>query len=173
MRPACVVVIFACALAACSDSRPSPPASLETGAASPSAASGTPALSAPCPGVVKNRELPSWARTPGFRKGARPNHVIGVNKKLAGVLFGYPLYAPPRPGKSNKILWIVRESTLKTTSTLTIKASLREAPELAVTRSVLYRPGSSGLDLPRAGCWRFEISWDGGADVVTIPYAAP
>lgn len=162
MRPACVVVIFACALAvsACSDARPSPPASRETGAAS-------------CPAVVKNRELPSWARTPGFRKGAKPNHVIGVNKKLAGVLFGYPLYAPPRPGKSNKILWIVRESTLKTTSTLTIRASLREAPELAVTRSVLYRPGSSGLDLPRAGCWTFEISWDGGADVVTLPYLAP
>jgi hypothetical protein len=41
--------------------------------------------------------------------------------------------------------------------------------EVAVEREVEGGPGPSIIDVPAAGCWRFELSWPGHADQVYVP----
>ena len=86
-----------------------------------------------------------------------------------GVLFGWPLTAPAARDHQNKILWVARASDGG--DPLRITARL-EGSEVAAVREVKGGPGPSIVDLPAAGCWRFDLTWSGRADRVYVPYRA-
>jgi hypothetical protein len=60
----------------------------------------------PCHPVVRQRVLPSWARTGFSDPRPRMPHSIARHGRIAALLFGFPLTAPPREDVSNKILWV-------------------------------------------------------------------
>jgi len=108
--------------------------------------------------------LPAWART-GFSE-AEPKmpHVVGDDGRIAAVLFGDPLLAPPDPDRANKILWVARE-TPQPPARLTIRA---QQGDRTLTRTVDVGPSS--VDLPQ-GCWHLELSWTGGGhDTLDLAY---
>jgi hypothetical protein len=118
-----------------------------------------------CGTAVDRGVLPKWART-GF-SDPRPQmpHVIGSRGELAAILFGDPLTAPPRPDRSNKILWVARRTPPPGPLRLVAEGGGR-----TLTRVVENGPGPSGVDLP-AGCWRITATWPGGEDVLELGYA--
>jgi hypothetical protein len=109
--------------------------------------------------------LPAWARTGFSDPEPKMPHVVGERGRIAAVLFGDPLIAPPSPDRSNKILWVSRE-TPDPPAQLTIRATQGDR---SVTRTVDVGP--SFVDLP-AGCWRLSLSWTGGhEDTLDLAYA--
>jgi hypothetical protein len=88
---------------------------------------------------------------------------------IVGVLFGWPLTAPPSRDRQNKILWVARVS--EGGDPLRITARLASS-DVVARRQVQGGPGPSIIDLPAAGCWRFELTWSGHDDQLWIPYQA-
>ena len=120
---------------------------------------------APCSARVDRGVLPKWARTGFSEPKPRVAHVIGRRGELAAILFGDPLTAPPRPDRSNKILWVARRTPPPGPLRLSAESEGR-----TLTRVVENGPGPSGVDLP-AGCWRISASWPGGRDELELSYA--
>jgi hypothetical protein len=117
---------------------------------------------------VRTDVLPPWART-GF-SDPEPSgipYVMGSNGQIIGVLFGFPLRAPPSPEHGNKILWVPR--AVDGPGPLLIDARL-DGSDLRVTRTVPEGPGPSGVDLPRPGCWHLQLRWPGAVDAVDLRY---
>ncbi|GAA4685100.1 hypothetical protein [Phytohabitans rumicis] len=142
------------------------------GSPTPTAAPTTaPASTAPastvCAAGVRTDPLPEWARA-GFSGDSHPPYVLGARGDIAAILFGYPLAAPPRPDRSNKILWVSR-LPLQPGSPLKIKARMAGAGE-PVLREV--QPGPSIVDLPAAGCWHLYLSWSEHTDEIDLGYMA-
>lgn len=121
-----------------------------------------------CDGAIEMSPLPTWARA-GFTPPDGPvAHVMGLGGEIVGVVFGYPFHAPPLAGRGNKILWVARTSEASGNA-LKIHATLNGS-RLAVDREVAGGPGPSIIDMPRAGCWTFKLSWSGHQDGLAIPY---
>jgi hypothetical protein len=118
----------------------------------------------PCVGDVDRGVLPKWARTGFSDPEPRMPHVIGRRGELAAVLFGEPLVAPTDPDRSNKILWVARETPEPGPLRLVGTAGSR-----TVTRVVESGPGPSIVDLP-AGCWSVLATWSGGHDELDLRY---
>ncbi len=116
------------------------------------------------------KELPTWARA-GFTDGARMRYVIGDSGQIAAVLFGHPLSAPPSDDHNNKILWRPRHVD-GPSGPLTITGIL-DGTDITVTRTLRNGPGPSIVDLPRPGCWRLTLSWDGYVDTLAVHYHRP
>jgi hypothetical protein len=113
---------------------------------------------------VERGVLPEWARTGFSDPEPKMPHVVGNSGQIAAVLFGDPLTSPPAPDRSNKILWVARE-TPQPPAQLTIQA---RQGDRTVTRKVDVGP--SYVDLP-AGCWRLSLSWTGGhKDTLDLQY---
>jgi hypothetical protein len=115
--------------------------------------------------------VPEWAST-GFSDGARIPYVMGERGRIAALLFGWPLAAPPSTEHSNKILWRPRKPAVPPYAPMLIKAQLYGGTT-PVTRTVPGGPGPSIVDLPTAGCWHLELTWPGGADSLNLPYSPP
>lgn len=91
----------------------------------------------------------------------------GVHGDIVGVTFGQSLTSPPYPrGRQNKILWVARVSAL---GPLSVVASLMKS-DIAVVQRVQGGPGPSIIDMPAAGCWRFDLTWAGYSDQLYVPY---
>jgi hypothetical protein len=117
-----------------------------------------------CAGVDRG-VLPTWARTGFSDPEPRMPHVISRRGRLVAILFGDPLTAPPRPDRSNKILWVVRATSAS--GPLRIRAWSNGRSR---TRVVESGPGPSIVDLP-AGCWTVQARWPGGRDELDLRYA--
>jgi hypothetical protein len=109
----------------------------------------------PCTPRVEQGVLPVWAR--GGFSSPRPRlpHVVGMQGKIAALVFGYPLLSPPGASRSNKILWVLR-SPLAPLSDLRITAQRMQGVRPIgppVLRTVRGGPGPSIVDLrsPDAG----------------------
>lgn len=117
---------------------------------------------------VQNSVLPTWARA-GFTdpKPVMP-HVLSDNGKIIAILWSrsHPLNAPPLHDQNNKILWVSPDYGIP----LVIHARLGDT---TVTRKVAGGPGPSIIDMPRAGCWTFDLSWGGHHDTLRLPYDRP
>ncbi|SPL96461.1 unnamed protein product [[Actinomadura] parvosata subsp. kistnae] len=87
------------------------------------------------------------------------------------ILFGYPLFSPPRPDRGNKILWVSR-LPLVPSDPLRIEARLG-GTGTPVRTKVGGGPGPSLIDLPGAGCWRLRLSWSSHTDTIDLEYVAP
>jgi hypothetical protein len=122
-----------------------------------------------CGSSVQRAPLPTWARD-GFHPPDQTTvFVQGAGGEIVGVLFGWPLTAPPARDHQNKILWVARTS--EGGDPLRIDASLVGSDDV-VQRQVEGGPGPSIIDMPTAGCWRFDLVWSGHHDQVSVPYAA-
>ena len=131
--------------------------------------------SLPCTNTLKTSPLPEWARA-GFSPPETPvAHVAAVRGDMVGVVFGYPLHAPkPEPGHGNKILWVGNPDAAvgthdgtATPGKLNIHATLN-GTGLTADRAVAVGP--SYVDMPRAGCWTFTLTWGSHQDQVAVPY---
>ena len=139
-------------------------------AAPAGAATQAPAVCAPS---VQNGVLPPWAR--GGFSGTRPKiaHITGASGSIMAILFAQPLEAPPAKTHNNKILWVPRED-INTYTNLRISAQRMDGTRnlgKPVTRVVGGGPGPSIIDLPAAGCWRFDLKWAGHRDTLDLRYA--
>lgn len=113
--------------------------------------------------------LPEWARvlTP---PETPTNYFEGVNGHIVGVPFGWPLRTVQPSGRANKILWVASRTT--GSGPLRILATREESGE-KVTREVSNGPGPSIIDMPRDGCWRFDLEGTGGSDQMHVRYGDP
>jgi hypothetical protein len=129
----------------------------------------------PCRSPVRRGVLPVWARTGFSDPRPRLPHVLGRRGLLAALIFGYPLSAPPTRDHGNKILWVSR-ARLRPGADLRLTARRMEGNRAVggvVVRVVRGGPGPSGIDLPRAGCWRLHAAWSGHVDTLDLVYRAP
>jgi hypothetical protein len=165
-RRAALVLVAALALtAACSNAAHSPAGSTSRGAARP-AAGGRSAGS--CGSDVTRDALPAWARTGFHGDGSGVPHVFGEHGDIVAVLFDYPPVASSDSNAGNKILWVSRLPQ-QPMQPLTIKAAL-DGTTTSVSREIAGGPGPSGVDLPKAGCWRLALSWSGHTDTMRLTF---
>jgi hypothetical protein len=121
-----------------------------------------------CSYDVRRDVLPAWART-GFSDPSPSGvpYVMGTRGDILGVLFGYPLKAPPvNAGPTNKILWVSR---VPVTTGDTLRISAQRDGE-TVSREVAGGPGPSTVDLPVPGCWHLTLTWSGHTDTMDLRY---
>ena len=172
-----VVSVLGVAIAAlasgCSSSAPPAPAPpLSTGSVSlgsppkPSTTSTVDRASWRCPDRV-NVALPTWARA-GWNPPTQPVlHLVGTDQAIVAVPFGWPLRDPAHQPRdhANKVLWIAKAGG----GPLHIVATEQGTGE-TVTKELPNGPGPSIVDMPRAGCWRFALSWGDQRDEMFIRY---
>jgi hypothetical protein len=137
------------------------------------AAAASPAAAAPpaCHPTVHDGLIPSWAR--GGFSSPRPHMPFALSRhhRIAALVFGFPLVAPPDARRSNKILW-VSHARLVPGDDLRISAQrMRGTTSVGPPkhRVVDGGPGPSGVDLP-AGCWRLTLRWSGHHDTIDLRY---
>jgi hypothetical protein len=155
-----LAAVIACG--ACAQSTPS---------ALPSSASASRDL--PCATTLSPTPLPTWAQA-GFSPPDQPaTQIRGVNDLIVGVVFGDPLRAPNIAGHGNKILWVMNpvDTGLHPSNDpdLKIHATLN-GTATAVDRTILGGPGPSLVDMPKPGCWTFNLSWSGRSDRLALLY---
>lgn len=143
------------------------------GSAAPAATTATASAVTGCGSRVETGSLPDWADA-GFSGDARVPHVFGAKGDIVAVLFAHPLRQVRDDGSNNKILWVARAATTSpdpvAPATLVITARL-DGTDTQVIREVPGGPGPSIIDLPRAGCWRLDLSWSGHTDTMDLVYA--
>jgi hypothetical protein len=122
-----------------------------------------------CDDAVRRAPLPTWARGGFTPPDQTTTYVQAAGGDIVGVLFGWPLTAPPSRDRQNKILWLARVG--EGGDPLRITARLASS-DVVVRRQVQGGPGPSIIDLPAAGCWRSELTWSGHDDQLWIPYQA-
>ena len=151
MRAVLVVSVLTLALTSCTGSPsaqktpgPSPPVSSST----PQPTRDTTPVSLPC------------------NRGAQKLVVVGAEHKIEGTLAGRPLMSPPARDHNNKILWAAKQAGR---DDLMVSASLN-GTDLQVQRRVDGGPGPSIINVPRAGCWTFSLTWGSHHDVVAVRY---
>ena len=168
-----VLAVTGCATASPSPSRATPSRAAPSGAtqsrATPGTTPGSDAASSGC-ADVRPAVLPTWARAGFSDAEPRAPFVLGHAGRILGVLFGYPLLAPPDPGRGNKILWVSRE--VPPPGSLVIEARM-DGRSTPVLREVSGGPGPSIIDLPAAGCWHLTLRWSGQSDTLDLRYNQP
>jgi hypothetical protein len=166
-------LVAASLLSACTATTQTP-----AGTSNPSA---PPHGSSSCLSEIRVGPLPDWARAGFSPPGQEVRRVEGIGSQILGVVFADPLRAPAPKGYGNKILWLVPPGATQvtagvaqqdTSSALRIDATLIGS-QVTVRRTVPGGPGPSLIDMPRAGCWRFELAWDGHRDTLVLPYLPP
>jgi hypothetical protein len=100
-------------------------------------------------------------------------YVVAVPQTAAGFIFGYPLRAGHPVNPSNKILWVV--DFPRSGSLLQITGQLSDANEPSVNESVPPASGPGAIypsivDVPKPGCWRFDLSWSSQHAAVYLAY---
>ena len=98
---------------------------------------------------------------------------LGRSGEIAALVFGFPLAVPPSTAHTNKILWVSRQGT--TADRLDISAQRMDGATpvgAPVKHTIAGGPGPSIVDLPAAGCWRFNLSWADRTDSLDLEYAA-
>jgi hypothetical protein len=123
---------------------------------------------------------PTKGTTPAWAASANPPgswpHIVAPDGNVVAVVFGAPLAAPPRADKTNKILWIVRQP--RDGHALEITATL---PGSGVGAVHVSRPADSSpgeiyptiVDVPRAGCWHFDLVWNHHRSSMNLAYTRP
>lgn len=160
------VAVVACLTSGCTPASPTTPV----------ASTATPAPSA-CSYAVRQDVLPAWARA-GFSDPSPSGipFVLGDEGRILGVIFGYPLTAPPpSTGRANKILWTASPASDDRSTDPAASADLRIDARLAGSTEVVHRevpggPGPSIIDMPRPGCWHLTLTWSKHTDTLDLRY---
>lgn len=118
--------------------------------------------------------VPGWLDVAGAHNIPEGLPYIVATQALAGgFIFGYPLRAGHPQGPSNKILWVV--GMPRDGSALVIEGHPLKSPKpsIRVTQPADSGPGEiypSIVDVPRSGCWHFDLSWASHHAVVELLY---
>lgn len=118
---------------------------------------------------ISSGVLPLWARA-GFSDPSPVSPFVTSHAgEVVAIIFADPLLAPAKSGGvANKILWVSKDGA-STTGPLTISGTL-EGGTSTMRATVMGGPGPSIVDVPLAGCWRFNLSWGTHQDKIDIPY---
>jgi hypothetical protein len=142
-----VVSIGGAALHTTSDGRPSTTA----------ASNGAPACGTP---LSRAGDAPNWTRS------ANPPtdvpHVLSRQRNVAAFVFGQPLQAHRSDGRTNKILWVVREPRNGRPLRIAGRRARTRARIAPIVLPAGSEPGEiypSTVNVPRPGCWVFTLSW--------------
>ena len=125
--------------------------------------------------AVDEKPLPTWA-VAGFSDPKTPQpYITSQSGSIIAILFG-PLYAPPRAGYGNKILWVAAPAAgggqlppVGVDPSLKITGRLEGSDKTSST-VVEGGPGPSGVDVPAPGCWEFDLTWSGHHDTIALNY---
>jgi hypothetical protein len=118
---------------------------------------------------------PAWLDEAGAHNNPTGlRYVLAAPINAAGFIFGYPLSATRRQGPSNKILWVV--GVPRHGSSLEINGHLLNSltPTVHVTQPANSSPGEiypTIVDVPKPGCWHFDLVWSGHTSSVDLEYA--
>lgn len=171
----CVVVLVAAMLAGCSSAATSATPPKPSPSAQPSAQAAQ-----VLPGGCGSTKLllggiPAWVDEAGAHNNPSGlPYVLASPTNAAGFIFGNPLTASRRQGPANKILWVV--GVPRKGSALEITGHPIDAPTPAVhvTQPANSSPGEiypTDIDVPKAGCWHFELAWAGNQTSVDLLYS--
>ncbi len=100
-------------------------------------------------------------------------YVVSVPSSAAGFIFGYPLRAGHPQSPTNKILWVVGLPRKGSTLEVSGHPLNTTTPSIHVAQPADSGPGEiypSIVDVPRSGCWHFDLSWAGNHAVVDLMY---
>ena len=89
----------------------------------------------------------------------------------AAVIFGYPLRAGHPQNPANKILWLVSLSPRAGSLDLSVRLVGTTVPN--ISQSVKFLASGdlpSIVDVPRPGCWQFDLSWSGHRTAIELQY---
>ena len=132
-----------------------------------------------CSYAARQDVLPAWART-GFSDPSPSGvqFVLGDKGRILGVIFGYPLTAPPpTAGRANKILWTASPASDDRSTDRAASADLKIDARQPGSTDVVHRevpggPGPSIIDMPRPGCWHLTLMWSNRTDTLDLRYEA-
>ncbi|HEX7715941.1 MAG TPA: hypothetical protein VF416_01540 [Marmoricola sp.] len=134
--------------------------------------SGSVAAPNSCDTAIREGPLPEWARYGFTPPDQAVRYVIGENRHIVGVVFGYPLRAPTgADGRNNKILWVSNAAKSGAPPDLVIDAHLN-GTSITAKRTITGGPGPSIVDMPKPGCWTFDLTWSGVHDLLAVPYGS-
>jgi len=112
----------------------------------------------------------TWAR-------AGPSGLVQATShdgNAVAFLFAHPLRAGEPDNPANKILWVVKQPRDGADLDITGHPLGATAPTVAQHVAADSGPGEiypSIVNVPRAGCWQFTLSWNGHADTIELPYS--
>ena len=118
--------------------------------------------------------VPTWLDDAGGH-----NNPVGVPYVLAmpahagGFVFGYPLRAGHPQNPNNKILWVVGAPRNGSSLEITGHPLNAATPSVDVTQPANSSPGEiypSIVDVPKPGCWHFDLAWSGNKTSVDLMY---
>ncbi len=120
--------------------------------------------------------MPSWtAAAMQDSTGADGPFALSSDRDVVAYVFGYPLQAGrPRPGRQNKILWIMRRSRRNLPLHIDAHPLHSGHPLVEETLPADAGPGQiypSYVNVPRAGCWRINLRWAGHSDQLALRYS--
>jgi hypothetical protein len=118
--------------------------------------------------------VPAWVDVAGAHNN--PDglpYVLAIPSGAAGFIFGYPLRAGHPQSPTNKILWVV--GLPRNGSPLEVSGHPLNAttPSIHETQPADSGPGEiypSVIDVPKPGCWHFDLSWAGNHATVELEY---
>ena len=110
--------------------------------------SSTVSSAASCAARVVDGVLPSWARAGFSESKPRMRYELGTDHEIAVSTNGSPLLI----------------SAQRMNGSQPVGQALR--------RRVTGGPGPSIINLPAAGCWRFNLRWSGHHDLLDVDYVA-
>jgi hypothetical protein len=148
-------------------------------AATPTLTADIPAAATPTGGCgespVYRGPIPTWLEVAdGENTPSGLPWVVATPPIAAGFIFTDPLRAGHPENPYNKVLWVVRTPRAGSDLEMTARPLGASSPALS-SRS----PDNSGpgeiypdiLDVPSAGCWRFDLRWANGRATVDLEYA--
>lgn len=172
------LVLAATLLVGCSTSSPtsSMPATPSPGAsAQPSPAQAANVIPGGCGSTPLHQGgVPTWLDDAGGH-----NNPVGVPYVLAmpahagGFVFGYPLRAGHPQNPNNKILWVVGAPRNGSSLEITGHPLNAATPSVDVTQPANSSPGEiypSIVDVPKPGCWHFDLAWSGNKTSADLMY---
>ncbi len=145
-------------------------------AARPTLAADIPAAATPIGGCGQNPvyrgPIPTWLEVADGHNTPRGlPWVVATPPIAAAFLWRYPLRAGP-PG--DKILWVVRTPRDGSDLEITARPLGAASPTVSDRRLDNSGPGEiypdGGLDVPSAGCWRFDLRWANSQATVDLEY---
>ncbi len=118
--------------------------------------------------------VPAWLDQAGANNN--PDglpYVVGIPSLAAGFIFGYPLRAGHPQSPTNKILWVVGMPRNRSALEITGHPLTATTPSIQQSQPADSGPGEiypSIVDVPRPGCWHFDLSWAGHHAAVELEY---
>ena len=102
--------------------------------------------------------------------------VLSEEANVAAFPFGAPLHVPPVvDGRTNKILWIVREPRNGRPLTVVGQPLGASTPSVSYSFPAGGSPGeiySTVVDVPSAGCWHFTLTWGANTGHIDLQYGS-